>query len=61
MIHVIPTNVVTAQINDGKIKIRVSSPDLPKLIEILQYNNLQSLEVKDEDWKHWDRLGPVES
>jgi hypothetical protein len=56
----IPTNVVQAKVNDGWITIRVSSRDLPKLIEILQYNNVQSLHVKDEDWKHWDRLGPFE-
>ena len=51
--------VVTAEINDGKITLRVLEKDLIKLIEILQYNNLKNLDVKmePEDWKQWPRLG----
>lgn len=61
MIEVIPSWIVTAELNDGPITLRCSREDLDAVIRCVQHSNARwfRAEREPDDWQQWPRLGNV--
>jgi len=62
MLEVIPSWIVTAEVNDGPVTLRCARDDVDVLVRIMRYNNAKWVKAeleRVEDWQQWPRLGNV--